>query len=140
MNLQFENNQTDKTVAQAVLIHNALTDEHGTESYSPPSFSLDGAGYIKKCGQSIEKLFGYQPDELVWRHISYLFPKFAEVALVQGKRLNPFLSYLCHCDHEFEAINKQSDIVTCNLNLFLVENMGRQNLRLIVRTVTHAKS
>jgi PAS domain S-box-containing protein len=140
MNLQIESNQTNRTDVQADLTRNKLVEEHWTERYSPPSFSLDAAGYIQKCGQAIEKLFGYQQDELVWQHISCLFPKFTEVTLLQDKRLNPQLSYLCHCDHEFEAINKQSDVVTCNLNFFLVENKGQQNVRLIVRPVARQKS
>lgn len=139
MNLQTESNATNR-------IHNSrtnrkmLTDENPTVRYSSPMLALDAGGFIQECGESIETIFGYRKHELVWQHISCLFPNFVEVVLMQENRLNPLLSYLCHCDHVFEAIHKQGHVVICNLNFFLVENKGTPKLRMIVRPVANAKS
>lgn len=139
MNLQIESDAINKIDVSVYAKQQTLTDVQPTE-YSPPSLSLDADGLIQECDKSVETLFGYRQHELVWHHISCLFPKLAEVALMQGNRLNPLFNYICHCDHVFEALNRQCDIITCNLNFFLVENKGKLNLRLIVRPIANARS
>lgn len=140
MNLQIENNLITKIDTSSYLKLQTLTEEQPLERYSPPSLSLDTDGFIAQCGTAIEELFGYTRQELMWRHICCLFPKFSEVDLMQTGRLNPQLSYLCHCDHEFNAINKRGRVVTCNLNFFLIEHNGMPSLRLIVRPVGNSKA
>ena len=140
MNLQIESSATDKIHNLSHANRQMLTNEKPTARYSSPMLALDVDGLIQECGESIATIFGYREHELVWQHISCLFPSFAEVALMQGSRLNPLLGYLCHCDHVFEAISKQGQVVICNLNFFLVENKGTPNLRMIVRPVTSAES
>lgn len=122
----------------ACTMSHQMTEAQGRERHTPASLSLDSRGYIQTCARPVEKLFGYRQHELLWQHISCLFPQFFEVALIQDERLNPLLNYLCHCDHDFEAIDKQGEPVVCNLNLFLVENDGQQSLRLIVRPLVSA--
>ncbi len=102
-------------------------------SSAPIAFSLDENGFIRECSKSVEKVFGYDEHELAWQHISCLFPQLTEVALMKEHRLNPLFQYICHCGHAFEAIDKLSDIVKCNLNFFLIENERGATLRLIVR-------
>lgn len=140
MNLQIESNLITKFDTSSYLKLHTLTKEQPLERYSPPSLSLDTDGFIAQCGTSIEDLFGYTQQELMWRHICCLFPKFSEVELMQSGRMNPLLSYLCHCDHEFDAINKQGKIITCNLNFFLMDINGMPSLRLIVRPVSNPKA
>lgn len=140
MNLQIESGTMNKSNISSRATLHKLTDEHETERYSPPALSLDTNGYIQDCDKTVERLFGYRQHELLFQHISCLFPKFLEMALLQGNRLNPMLSYICHCDYVFEAINKQSETVICNLNFFLMESKGTPNLRMIVRSIANAKS
>lgn len=140
MNLQIESSAKTKHDVSSHAKRMILKAEHLTERHTPPVLLLDVNGFIQECGKSVEKIFGYQQHELVWQHISCLFPQLSDVALMQESRLNPMLNYICHCDHVFEAINKQSDIVVCHLNFLLVEHKGMQNLRLIVRPVIGAKS
>jgi hypothetical protein len=140
MNLQIESDAMNKSNISSHATRHTLADEHETERYSPPELSLDTNGYIQECDKTVERLFGYHQHELLWQHISCLFPKFLEIALLQGNRLNPMLSYICHCDYGFEAINKRSETVICNLNFFLTEHKGTPNLRMIVRSVANAKS
>ncbi|HLP97817.1 MAG TPA: PAS domain-containing protein [Sideroxyarcus sp.] len=143
MDLQIENGATHINAAH-LNIHSyakrRTRNEECLEYSSPAAFSLDANGFILECDRSVETLFGYSQLELVWQHISCLFPKLAEVALIQSGRLNPMLNFICHCDHIFEAIDRQSGIVTCNLTFLLVENKGTQNLRLIVRPVAAANA
>jgi PAS domain S-box-containing protein len=138
MNMLIESNAIDKIDVYAK--QQTPPDEQLVERYSPPALLLDADGFIQACNKSVEELFGYRQHELVLHHISRLFPKLTEVSLMQGTRLNPLFNYICHCDHVFKALNKQSDIITCNLNFLLVENKGKLNLRLIVRPVANVQS
>ena len=140
MDLQIESNAISKINDSDFTLHHTLADELRTERHSPPSLSLNTFGFIQNSSKSIERLFGYSQHELAWQHISCLFPKFSEVPLLQDERLNPLLSYLCHCDHVFEAIDKHGDIINCRLNIFVIENNGLPNMRLIVRPVANAGS
>jgi PAS domain S-box-containing protein len=140
MNLQTESNLMTKFDTSSYLKLQTLTKEQPLERNSPPSLSLDTGGFIAQFGKSIEELFGYTQQQLMWRHICCLFPKFSEVDLMQSGRLNPLLSYLCHCDHEFDAIDRHGKIVTCNLNFFLIEQNGMPSIRLIVRPVGNPKA
>ncbi len=139
MNLQSGNNAICKTDAssyapQAAQIFVPAPHELIT-------FSLDEKGYIQECEQSVENLFGYHPHELVWQHISCLFPELARIAQAQEGRINSlfhYISYICRCGHTFEALCKQGGIIKCNLNFFHIENEGMPTMRLIVRSVAHA--
>lgn len=107
-------------------------DEYLTERHEPPELSLDELGMIQNCSKSFETLFGFQRRDLVWNHISRLFPQLTGVDLVQAGQLNPFLNYLCHCGHLYQAHNRQGDTFPCNLSFVRVEFDGRRFLRLIV--------
>jgi PAS domain-containing protein len=138
MNLQIESAAINETDVSVYAKQQTLTDVQPTGQHSLPLLSLDADGLIRECDKSVETLFGYRRHELVLHHISCLFPKLTEIALMQGNRLNPLFNYICHCDHVFEAINRQRDIITCKLNFFLVENKGKLNVRLIVRPIANA--
>lgn len=108
--------------------------------HSPAVLLLDVDGFIQECSNSIEELCGYSQNELLWQHISCLFPKLGEMDLLQRGKLNPMLNYICHCDHIFEAMHKKSGIFVCNLNFFMVEHAAGRGLRLIVRPVMAANA
>ncbi|MBI5890693.1 MAG: hypothetical protein HZB47_08460 [Nitrosomonadales bacterium] len=116
-----------------------LADQRAAGWRSPPALALDAGGFIQECGMCAETIFGYRQHELFWQHISCLIPSFADIPLMQGNRIDPMLNYICHCDHVFEAVDKQGKVVACNLNFFLVENKGVSSLRLIVRPVANAR-
>lgn len=118
-----------------------VTDDHLGESHIsfPPALSLDKDGMIQDCSRSAERLFGYSRSELVWQHVSCLFPQLSDVELVRDDRLNPMLNYICHCDHNFEAIDKNSEVIVCNLNFFSIDYDGTHIFRLVVRPVGDAK-
>jgi PAS domain S-box-containing protein len=110
----------------------------GWSSYTPIEFSLDENGFIQECSKSVEMVLGYHQQELVWQHISCLFPKLSEVALVQEHRMNQMLSDTCRCGHAFDALSKHGDLIKCNLSFLLTENEGISTLKLIVRPVANA--
>ena len=140
MNLHIENRAAKITKPAPYLKRPTMSDNSQPARISMFAFSLDDTGVIRECDKSVEKIFGYSPHELVWQHISCLFPSLADVSLMQGHQVNQMLNYICHCDHHFEAFNKQSDIIVCNLSFVLVENEGGHNLRMIVRPVPNANT
>ena len=140
MDLHIESCAMKKIGTPRFAIHHKLTDEPGIGRHAPPSLTLDASGFIQDSEESIENLFGYSRQELAWQHVSCLFPKFSEVSLMKDELLNPLLGYLCHCDHVFNAVDKQGDIINCNLNIFVIEHKKISNIRLIVRPVAKASS
>ncbi len=99
--------------------------------------SLDERGMIRDCNKAAEKLSGYLRGELVWRHVSMLLPQFAESNLLQEGRLNPRLSFLCHCGHLFHLQDSKGCSLHSELHLVELDNSGRRTLRLLVRPVDH---
>jgi hypothetical protein len=141
MKLQTEADATSEFDASSYIKRQTLAAERpSAERHVPPELSLDEHGIIQDCSKSIEMLFGYRQCELLWQHISCLFPQLSGITLIQDGRVNPLLNYMCHCDHAFEALNKQSDFIICNLSFFRMQHEGIPTLRLIVRPVTDAKS
>lgn len=103
------------------------------ESQEPPALTLDERGMIRDCSRSGEMLFGYRRHDLVWQHVSVLFPQLSGVALVQQQRLNPLLNFFCRCGKLFQSQNRQGDTFLCKLSFVRLESDGRHILRLIVR-------
>jgi PAS domain S-box-containing protein len=136
MNLQSESATMNKIAPPSCINWQTGSDEQN----SWPTFTLDELGFIREFDKSVETLFGYGQHELVWQHISCLFPKLTEFALMKGNRLNPLLNHICHDDYEYEAINKQGGIMKYNLSFTLVEHEGVLTIRLIVRSVTNSYS
>jgi PAS domain S-box-containing protein len=137
MNLQIKH-EAIRDINSSFSTQQQWIDGQLSEVYAPPMLSLDDRGIIRECNKSVEKLSGYQRNELVWQHISCLIPQFAEIDLVLQDEVNPLLTYICHCDHVFEAIDKHGEIITCNLNLFTIRQDGTTTLRLILRPVDAA--
>jgi PAS domain S-box-containing protein len=117
-----------------------IDEEHVVEMHDAPAFLMNVQGIIRSCNKSAERRFGYPQSDLLWQHISCLFPQFADVELVMQNHLNPLLNYLCRCDHIFEAINKKGEIISCNLTFFSIEREGMHLLRLVVRSSDEANS
>jgi len=140
MNLVKESNNVIETNAPSYAVGREWTDEHPAEWYEPPALSLDERGMIRDCSESGERLFGYGRHDLVWQHVSMLFPQLTGVALVQEGRFNPLLKFLCRCGKFFQSRNRQGDAFSCNLNFVRLEHDGMRTLRLIVSPSDNAKS
>lgn len=51
--------------------------------------TLTDKGMIRECSVAAGRLFGCQPSQLVWQHISMLLPQLAKTVLMQGEQINP---------------------------------------------------
>lgn len=140
MNLQTERDNILEIGSYSSSRHPEWTERQLLDVYAPPMLSLDDRGTIQECNISVEQLLGYPRNELVWQHISCLIPQFAEIDLILQDELNPLLTYICQCDHVFEAINKHGEIIKCNLNFFGIRQEGTTSLRLILRPIDNAQS
>lgn len=133
MNLQREGNAAPTSNNSSRAIRHEWHGEHLTERHNPPELSLDERGMIQDCSKSFEKLFGFRRTDLVWKHVSSLIPRLADVELVQSGHLNPLLNYLCHCGHLYDALNSRGVVFPSSLSFVHIEHSGRRSLRLIVR-------
>ena len=140
MNLVKKSNTVIETNASSYAVWQELTDEHPAEWYESPALAIDERGMIRNCNKSGERLFGYRPHDLVWQHVSMLFPQLSGVALVQEGRFNPLLNFLCRCGKLFQTQNRQGDTFPSELSFVHLEHDGRRTLRLIVSPSDDAKS
>jgi hypothetical protein len=110
------------------------------EWQEPPVLTLDERGMIRDCSKSGERLFGYRRHNLVWQHVSMLFPQLSGVALVQKEQFNPLLNFLCRCGKLFQTQDRQGDTFLSKLSFVSLEYDGRHTLRLIVHPSDDTKS
>lgn len=132
MNLQSEDGAARGAYAFAKAISAEKIRQHLSEEHDPPALSLDERGMILDSSKSFRKLFGFRRSDLVWKHVSSLFPQLADVELVQAGQVNSLLNYLCRCGKLYQAINRQGDKFSINLSFVRIEYKGRGILRLIV--------
>lgn len=104
-----------------------------TEWQEPPALSLGEQGLIQDCSKSLETLFGFRRSELVWQHVSKLFPQLADVELVQAGQVNAMLNYSCRCGRIYQARNRDGDCFPSNLSIVRLAYAGKNFLRVIVR-------
>jgi len=132
MNLQREGCPANESPPPPISIRQVREIDYSNDRHDPPALSLDDRGMIQDCSKSFERLFGFQRPELVWRHISRLFPQLEHIELVQAGQLNPLLNYLCHCGHLYQVLNQQGDIFLSHLSFVRIEFNGKRYLRLIL--------
>jgi PAS domain S-box-containing protein len=132
MNLQSEDSAAGKVDAFAKTTGAEKAGQHLSERHDPPALSLDERGMILDCSKSFRTLFGFRRSELVWQHVSTLFPQLAGVELIQAGQVNSLLNHLCRCGKLYQAKNRQGDTFSINLSFVRIEYKGKGILRLIV--------
>jgi PAS domain S-box-containing protein len=132
MNLQSEDSAGRGAYAFAKAISPEEVRRRLSEQHEPPALSLDERGMILDCSKSFRTLFGFRRSDLVWQHVSTLFPQLADIELVQAGQVNSLLNYLCRCGKLYQAINRQGDTFSINLSFVRIEYKGKGILRLIV--------
>lgn len=137
MNLQMKDNAVIETIVPFCDELQEMADVHSAERYEPPSITLDERGMILDCSKTFERLFGCRRRELIWRHVSSLFPQLTEIELVQQGQFNSLLTFLCRCGKLFQAQNMQGDSLSCNLSFVRLEYNGKHTLRLFVSPALH---
>ncbi len=126
-----QNNTSIGTIEPTFSQLQGLTAKPSVSSPEPRSLSLDDRGMIIDCSNSSLKFFGYRRSDLVWRHVSRLFPKFSEIQLIQNGEFNPSIVYLARCGMIFHAHHMLGDLFSCNLNFVHLQNNGKHTLRMI---------
>ncbi len=96
------------------------------------ALTLDEEGNILDCNFAAETLFGYESSELLSRHISLLFPQFGDSSLLDGGKLNPKISFMCHCGHLFRVRDSMSRPLVGELHIVELGNSGMRTFRVIV--------
>ncbi|MDO8991061.1 MAG: PAS domain-containing protein [Sideroxyarcus sp.] len=129
---QIETGAACKTELSAYAKMQRWVDTNLAAQNEPPALSLDERGMIQDCNPRIESLFGFQRSDLVWHHISMLFPQLTGVELVQSGKFNPSLSYLCRCGHCFKGLKRQGDVFSSNLSIAYIGYDGSRSLRIFV--------
>jgi PAS domain S-box-containing protein len=114
--------------------------KNGQEQYDPPALSLDDRGMIIDCSKSFGRLFGFHRSDLVWHHVSTLFPQLEGVELVQGGQVNSFINYLCRCGQVYQAKNRSGDMFSSHLSFVRIEYNGKRILRMIVHPLSGRNS
>ena len=134
MNLLIENTLSAMPPKTLLLMPPKHADATQAARQEPPALSLDERGMIKDCSKSFEKLVGFRRGELVWRHVSMVFPELKDVELFQDGQINPMLSYLSRCGQQYQLQNSLGEAIPERLNFVCIDNAGKRTLRLIVHS------
>jgi len=132
MNLQIERRIPAEIRQPPVVERRRLADKSPAVLHEPLALSLDERGMIKDCSRSLASLLGYRRSELVWKHVSMVFPRLKGVELYQNGQVNPMLNYLCRCGQTYDAQNRQGVSISTRLNFVCIDNQDKRILRLIV--------
>jgi hypothetical protein len=122
--------------AQGIIASNLLNNnEHDHEDIglNLPILTIYHNGMIRSCSHAAIELLGCSQDTLKWRHISSFLPQLADIAIIQGGRINPNLRFLSHIGHSFDVINMHGVHMTCALFFNEIERYDRHYLRVIFR-------
>jgi PAS domain S-box-containing protein len=114
-----------------------------TENSNDAIFTIDVQGRIIFVTSSVEKLLGYQANELVGkRFLALLPPKSRKFVLSQLKRTSKIFQFDDNQVIDFEIINKNSEVLIVEVSLKCVRNQSRQFMFYsgIARNVTQSRS
>jgi hypothetical protein len=106
-------------------------DMAGT-SYGKMELVLNELGMICDWNSQFRSWLGYRRSDLVFRHISVLLPKLANIKLMCGKQINPRLRFLFRVGYQFQLVSFAGRQVEGTLFINDMENRGRHYLRTII--------
>lgn len=92
-------------------------------------------GTIFECNNAAGALLDCAPSRLTWQHISTILPQLAEMALMQGERINPNLRFLSRIGYTFEVVGMSGVHFASAVFFNEIENLGRHFLLIILRPV-----
>jgi hypothetical protein len=125
------NKAIDSNIA-SYIAQQEWTDEQLAERDDLPAISLDERGMILDCNKPFETLFGFDWRDLVWHHITKVFPQLSTVEFTQAGQVYPLLDYLVRCSQLYQAKNRDGVTFSSNLIFVRLEHEGKRLLRLIV--------
>lgn len=122
---------------KGMIANNLLNNSphHEDVGLNLPVLTIYDNGMIRSCSNAAIELLGCSLDKLRWRHISTFFPQLADMAIIQGGKINPNLRFLSHIGYSFDVINMRGVHIACALFFNEVEHFDRHYLRVIFRPV-----
>jgi len=130
MDLHTEGHSASETNISAFTSGQKWVDS--SEQNDLPALSLDERGMILDCNKQFEMRTGFKWHDLVWHHITNVFPQLTPADFIQAGQVYPLPDYLIRCGQLYQAKDRRG--VTFNSNLIFVrlEHEGVRSLRLIV--------
>ncbi len=126
-------NQGSSHISLPVVNHAREHDENVADlvgtSYGKMELVLNELGMICDWNSQFRDWLGYRRSDLVFRHISVLLPKLAEIKLMCGKQINPRLRFLFRIGHRFQLVDFGGKYFEGTLFINEMENRGRRYLR-----------
>ncbi|MFZ2161298.1 MAG: hypothetical protein WAW02_03690 [Sideroxyarcus sp.] len=132
MNLQAAGNSTRETNISSLASGWKWTDTHASELNDLPALSLDERGMILDCNKQFEKQTGFEWHDLVWNHITRVFPQLTAVDFIQAGQTCPLPDYLIRCSQLYQAQKRDGATFLSNLIFIRHEHEGKPSLRLFV--------
>ena len=106
------------------------TTEYSVEQQ--PALSLDERGMITDCNKPFEMLFGLEWRDLVWHHVTRVFPQLSAEDFSRAGEIYPLPDYLSRCSQRYQAKNRHGETFTSNLIFVRHEQEGKVLLRMMV--------
>lgn len=125
---------------QIIISNDINSNKHPGGRDEPVALILDERGMICDCSRAGENIFEYRRSDLVWNHISKLFPELSGITLVHNEKFNSRLGFLCRCGHLFQVQNQQGEIFHSALHFVHLECRGKRIIRLILRISDNAET
>jgi hypothetical protein len=108
-------------------------DANGIDSIAV--LTLCDNGTIFECNNAAGALLDCIPSKITWQHISTILPQLAEIALMQGEKINPNLRFLSRIGYTFDVIGMSGTRFLSAVFFNEIETFGRHFLRIILRPV-----
>jgi PAS domain-containing protein len=132
MDSQREGNVAAKILSFPYGIRQEWKAENPDERDVHPVVTLDELGMILDCNKPFERLFGFEWHDLLWHHISRLFPQLSATDLALAGEVYPILDYLIRCGQPHQAQSRHGVPFTCHLIFARIAQEGRCCLELAV--------
>jgi hypothetical protein len=132
MNLQRDSDPIAQTLSYPCGIQQERNDEYLAEQDVHPVLTLDERGMILDCNKLFEMLFGIEWHNLIWHHISRLFPQLTAQDFALAGEVYPIREYLIRCGQLHQAQDRHGVPFSCNLIFVRAAHEGKCCLRLTV--------
>lgn len=129
-----ENGSMIDASAEAGLVANKHIVSNGEDDTAV--LTLCDNGTIFECNNAAGALLDCAPSRLTWQHISTILPQLAEIALMQGEKLNPNLRFLSRIGYTFEVVGMTGAHFASAVFFNEIENLGKHFFRIILRPVS----
>ena len=132
MSLQTAGNAAIKTHISSSASGQQWTDSRASELNDLPALSLDERGMILDCNKQFQMQTGFEWHDLVWHHVTRVFPQLSAGDFNQAGQAYPLPDYLIRCSKLYQAQNRHGITFFSNLIFVHQEHKGKRSLKLFV--------